>query len=63
MEKKFEVNINKKWCKHCMLCVEFCPVKNLEFTGDKIKDKGKCTGCRLCEKYCPDYAIEVKEKK
>lgn len=55
--------VNKKLCKRCGLCVQFCPL--CVFTQDEegypvVRDWGKCTGCQLCFYYCPDFAIEVK---
>jgi 2-oxoglutarate ferredoxin oxidoreductase subunit delta len=51
------------FCKHCLTCVNICPVKNLEFREDEIASEGKCIQCELCQKYCPDFAIEVEPKK
>jgi len=51
------------YCKHCFICINICPVKNLEFKDDEMISLGKCTQCQLCMKYCPDFSIEVKPKK
>ncbi len=51
------------YCKHCLTCVNVCPVKNLEFKDDEMISLGKCTQCELCQKYCPDFAIEVEPRK
>ena len=48
-------------CKHCMLCVPFCPDmaipvrdgKRLEF------DYMHCKGCGICENVCPFAAIKM----
>jgi len=50
------------YCKHCFLCVNICPVKNLRFENDEMVSEGKCIQCELCQKYCPDFTIEVKPK-
>lgn len=54
------IHVNRKWCKGCGICIEFCP-KNV-YEADK---RGKpvvvrlhdCIDCRLCELRCPDLAI------
>lgn len=50
------------YCKHCFLCINICPVKNLRFENDEMVSAGKCIQCELCMKYCPDFTIEVKPK-
>lgn len=50
------------YCKHCFICINICPVKNLTFVKDEMVSLGKCIQCQLCMKYCPDIAIEVKSK-
>jgi len=64
MKKKFRITIDKKWCKGCALCVNYCPVKILHM-GDDFKvyvtDEEKCVGCLICEYRCPDFAIAVNE--
>jgi len=64
VDGSFKVEINSKWCKHCGICLAFCPQK--VFTWDEkqrvlISYPEKCTGCRLCEYRCPDLAIEVRK--
>ncbi|MTI67798.1 MAG: 4Fe-4S dicluster domain-containing protein [Firmicutes bacterium] len=57
MEK--ELIINKKWCKGCGICVNFCPKDVLELKNGivNVKDESSCIKCGLCELRCPDYAI------
>lgn len=50
------------YCKHCFLCINICPVKNLRFENDEMVSEEKCIQCELCMKYCPDFTIEVKPK-
>ena len=59
--RKFNVDINKDWCKGCLLCVALCPKKVLAMEKDKahVVDPDACIGCQLCEIYCPDFAISV----
>lgn len=63
-----EISIQRKWCKSCGICVEFCPKKVFtvgELNEPIISDPDACTGCRLCELRCPEFAViitEVKER-
>lgn len=65
LAKKFEVSINKPWCKGCSLCVHVCPKKVLEL-NERVKCEAvrqeDCIGCRSCENICPDLAITVREE-
>ena len=63
---KGAVVIVRERCKGCGYCIEFCPVKCLEFSKEfnckgyyypRMKSPEKCTGCDLCGMYCPDFAI------
>ena len=64
LAKKFDVSINKTWCKGCGLCVSVCPKKVLAL-NDRVKSEAvhpeECIGCRSCENICPDLAITVRE--
>ena len=53
------LQVNKKWCKGCGICVAFCPKNVLEIKDGKvnIKDEELCIKCGQCELRCPDYAI------
>lgn len=58
----YQIKVNKKWCKACGICIEFCPKSVLAFGEDGKVEAVKpddCIGCRLCELRCPDFAIEV----
>ena len=57
--------IQRKWCKGCRICTDFCPkaVLDLDTEGKVyVKNPDQCIFCRLCELRCPDFAIEVKEE-
>lgn len=66
------ITIIKDFCKGCGFCIEYCPKKVYEFSGEMNK-KGyrlpqaihaeECTECGLCDLYCPDFAIIVEKKK
>lgn len=50
-------------CKHCMLCVAYCPEGTIKHTTDaKLThiDYDFCKGCGVCAKVCPFGAIEMK---
>ena len=67
-----KVKIDKKKCKGCYLCIEFCPKKNLK-AHSKLNEAGifaavvcdekNCTGCGLCFQVCPDACIEIEGSK
>jgi len=60
-----EVRIFAKWCKGCLICVEFCPTKALAMhpNGNHpiVVAREKCTACHFCDTHCPDLAISVKK--
>ena len=56
------LQINKRYCKGCGICVAFCPKQVLEL--DEVgkvyaKQPDACIACGQCELRCPDYAIFV----
>ena len=56
------LQINKRYCKGCGICVAFCPKQVLEL--DEVgkvyaKQPEACISCGQCELLCPDYAIFV----
>ncbi len=66
LPKKFDVSINRTWCKGCGLCINVCPKKVLSFNEQRKAQPEKpedCIGCRQCENICPDFAVTVKEEK
>ena len=69
---KAEIHLIKDQCKGCSYCIEFCPKKVLEESGEinargvhppKIVNEDQCILCRFCTAICPDFAIFVVEKK
>ena len=62
-----KLEVNKKWCKGCGICVAFCPKNVLAIGPDEkvFEEKPEaCIQCGLCEQRCPDFAIRVvKEEK
>jgi len=63
--------IDKKLCKGCNICTEFCPHQVYEESGT-LNKKGvhvpipeheeRCTKCQVCSLMCPDQAIKVDEE-
>ncbi|GAB4314770.1 MAG: ferredoxin family protein [Methanobacteriaceae archaeon] len=64
------ITIDKKLCKGCDICTEFCPKKVYE-RSETLDKKGvhipvpaheeKCNKCNICTLMCPDQAIKVDE--
>ena len=46
-------------CSACGVCVELCPMKNLEITNGAIAHNNNCTVCYRCVNRCPQKAITV----
>jgi len=62
---KVPVFIGEK-CKHCMLCVPFCPDSSIPVKDGRRLDFDllHCKGCGVCVKVCPFGAIDfVKEER
>jgi len=58
VEKRAEKDVRiRKTCTACGICIKICPMKNLEYAGDKIKQKQNCTLCYRCVNQCPKKAI------
>lgn len=60
--------VDSKYCKGCLRCVEICPKKCLGLSGKsndsgydyvEFKEGSECIGCGLCYMVCPDCAISV----
>lgn len=51
-------------CKHCMLCVPFCPDSSIPVVGGRREDFDfdHCKGCGICQKICPFDAIQMKKE-
>lgn len=46
-------------CVGCGLCVNNCPMNNLELVNEKVKQKGNCTLCYRCVNICPKQSCTV----
>jgi len=51
----------RELCKHCMLCVPFCPDSAIPVKDGKRLDFDfmHCKGCGICKTVCPFQAIEM----
>ena len=61
---RYQLIINRLWCKGCELCVRSCPARILELDEELkvyVTDFSKCLFCGLCEERCPDFAIRVEK--
>ena len=65
------ITIDKRLCKGCNICTEFCPQKVYEESGT-LDEKGVhipvptneelCKKCKICTLMCPDQAINVEDE-
>jgi 2-oxoglutarate ferredoxin oxidoreductase subunit delta len=70
--KNKKVEINEERCKGCAVCTQFCPLKLLSISPNKINaagynvitvsDLNKCIGCGMCVMMCPDRVLKIKEE-
>jgi len=44
-------------CMACGGCVISCPIKVLEYMGERPKIVGECTTCGICARICPRYVM------
>ena len=60
----FKINIDTEKCKHCMLCVPFCPDVCIPVKEGRRQetDLHYCKGCGICAKVCPFKAITMKRE-
>lgn len=56
-DRGFEVN---ERCKGCGVCVDVCPVGNIEITDGKPRWLHHCENCFVCFKWCPQDAVAGK---
>ena len=63
-EKKLSksVKIDSEICTKCGLCVQNCPMTNLELSENQITQNGNCTLCYRCVNLCPVKAISIFSK-
>ncbi|MGI6554493.1 MAG: 4Fe-4S dicluster domain-containing protein [Bacillota bacterium] len=64
-QKTCSIEIDKKLCKKCGLCVEFCPKQVLTSEKDGspfVSHPEKCVNCKLCSLRCPDFAISRRQE-
>lgn len=59
-----QLQINRKWCKGCGICVAFCPKNVLDLENGKvhINAPDECIYCGTCDSLCPDFAIYIREE-
>lgn len=60
MEKQAKSSFNTDdTCIGCGLCVDNCPMNNLELVDGKVKQKGNCMLCYRCVNMCPKQSCTV----
>jgi 2-oxoglutarate ferredoxin oxidoreductase subunit delta len=62
------IEIDRKYCKGCMLCMYICQFEVFEPGQERSAQDylmprpvklENCRACRLCESHCPDMALTV----
>lgn len=48
-------------CNNCGICVQICPVENIELQDGKPVWLGHCEQCMACLQWCPQQAIQYKK--
>jgi ferredoxin len=57
-QKYLHLSADPQKCNKCGLCVDLCPVKNIEIINRKYpKNMLKCEYCMRCTSFCPENAI------
>jgi 2-oxoglutarate ferredoxin oxidoreductase subunit delta len=63
-----KIEIDRTYCKGCLLCVDACKRGVLALGQERSKggylmpaavNPDACIACRMCEVSCPDVCIEV----
>lgn len=66
------IEIDRRYCKGCMLCRYVCKYgvfeegqerSALDYLMPRVAKLENCRVCRLCEVHCPDMALIVVAKK
>lgn len=59
------INIYRRWCKTCSICIQMCPHDVFDADRDGYPVVARpfdCTQCAICWLHCPDFAITSTEK-
>ena len=62
MSRVRRLEIDRKWCKGCAICVAFCRkgVLELDTEGKAVVARPEeCIWCGDCEIRCPDLAVTI----
>ncbi len=71
MKQAEKIDIDRRYCKGCMLCRHACKFdviepgrerSALDYVMPRVARVENCRVCRLCEFNCPDLALTVFEK-
>jgi 2-oxoglutarate ferredoxin oxidoreductase subunit delta len=56
------LEVDRKKCSHCELCIEMCPMDVLRFGSDKLpymRHRDDCWYCNVCVSVCPRKAMTM----
>lgn len=63
--KAKKIEISRKRCKKCGMCVAICPKKvYIQNEADEVivENIDSCIVCLMCQNVCPDFAIEIEKE-
>ncbi|MDI6725922.1 MAG: 4Fe-4S dicluster domain-containing protein [Smithellaceae bacterium] len=72
MKAAEKIEIDRRYCKGCMLCKYVCEYEvfepgpersDLDYRMPQATKLENCRLCRQCESYCPDMALTVIAKR
>lgn len=58
-----KLKIHHEQCIKCNICIEVCPVDNLEMIDNKVIPSDICTVCYRCVNICPAKSISLFSKR
>ncbi len=63
IQKRFTPVVDPDLCVNCCICIQVCPVSNIEVKDGKAFIEDKCVRCMTCMHWCPQVAIHFNGKK
>lgn len=58
-----KLSVDESRCTLCKVCIEACPMGNIELKDGKIVHGNRCTSCFACYHFCPVNAVRYPKAK